>query len=103
MLAEEGLTRLGMGREAFEKRVWEWKRQYGDFITGQMRRLGASCDWSRERFTLDSQLSGLLPEVVRSTSWHEVFSPPLFKEACCLGAMSTTMWGRPLSVEGKVS
>ncbi len=60
MLAEEGLTRLGMGRQAFEERVWEWKRQYGDFITGQMRRLGASCDWSRERFTLDSQLSGLL-------------------------------------------
>ncbi|CAL8463583.1 g3117 [Coccomyxa elongata] len=62
MLAEEGLTRLGMGRQAFEERVWGWKRQYGDFITGQMRRLGASCDWSRERFTLDSQLSAAVRE-----------------------------------------
>ncbi len=59
MLAAEGQSRLGLGRAAFEERVWAWKRQYGDFITGQMRRLGASCDWSRERFTLDTQLSGL--------------------------------------------
>ncbi|KAK9917842.1 hypothetical protein WJX75_008794 [Coccomyxa subellipsoidea] len=62
MLAEEGLSRQGLGRAAFEERVWAWKRQYGDVITGQMRRLGASCDWSRERFTLDSQLSAAVRE-----------------------------------------
>ncbi|EIE27636.1 valyl-tRNA synthetase [Coccomyxa subellipsoidea C-169] len=62
MLAAEGQSRLGLGRAAFEERVWAWKREYGDFITGQMRRLGASCDWSRERFTLDSQLSAAVRE-----------------------------------------
>jgi valyl-tRNA synthetase len=61
MLAAEGVSRLELGREAFEERVWAWKREYGDFITGQMRRMGASCDWTRERFTLDSQLSGESP------------------------------------------
>ena len=58
VLREEGQSRLGMGREAFEERVWQWKAEYGGFITQQMRQMGASCDWSRERFTLDSQLSG---------------------------------------------
>ena len=58
MLREEGKSRLEMGRQAFEERVWQWKGEYGGFITQQMRRMGASCDWSRERFTLDSQLSG---------------------------------------------
>ena len=58
MLKEEGQSRLEMGRKAFEERVWQWKAEYGGFITQQMRQMGASCDWSRERFTLDSQLSG---------------------------------------------
>ncbi len=62
-LAEEGLNRLDMGREAFEARVWEWKAQYGDTIKRQMIRLGASCDWSRERFTLDPGLSRAVREV----------------------------------------
>src|SRR6201984_2894531 len=46
-----------MGREAFIKRVWEWKAQSGGTIIGQLKRLGASCDWSRERFTMDEGLS----------------------------------------------
>ena len=50
--------RRSLGREAFEAEVWKWKSQYGGFITQQLRRLGASCDWSRERFTLDEGLSG---------------------------------------------
>ena len=58
MLASEGTDRKALGRAEFEKRVWQWKAEYGGFITGQLRRLGASCDWSRERFTLDEQLSG---------------------------------------------
>jgi len=52
-LAKEGLTRHKLGREEFERRVWEWKAQSGGTIKNQMVRLGASCDWSRERFTLD--------------------------------------------------
>jgi valyl-tRNA synthetase len=57
-LAEEGnITRRDMGREAFIERVWEWKEQSGSTISQQLRRLGASCDWSRERFTMDEGLS----------------------------------------------
>jgi len=62
MLAKEGKSRLGMGREAFEEKVWEWKREYGSSITGQLRSLGASCDWSREAFTLSDQLSSAVNE-----------------------------------------
>ena len=50
-LREEGLTKEQIGREAFLERVWDWKREYGGRIARQTRRLGASCDWSRERFT----------------------------------------------------
>jgi valyl-tRNA synthetase len=56
-LAAEGTNRKALGREAFTERVWEWKRQYGSAITDQMRRLGASVDWSREYFTMDDRLS----------------------------------------------
>ena len=56
-LAAEGLDRKTMGREAFVKRVWEWKEEYGDKILEQMRRLGLSVDWSRLRFTLDPGMS----------------------------------------------
>ncbi|MEW5311032.1 MAG: hypothetical protein WDW38_002779 [Sanguina aurantia] len=61
-LALEGITRQQLGREAFVDRVWQWKREYGGFITNQLRRLGASCDWSRERFTLDQGLSSSVAE-----------------------------------------
>ncbi len=56
-LAREGLTRHDLGRERFVERVWAWKHQYGARITEQHRRLGVSCDWGRERFTLDEGLS----------------------------------------------
>ena len=56
-LAKEGLSRHDLGREAFVERVWEWKDEYGGRILGQMRRLGDSVDWSRERFTMDEGLS----------------------------------------------
>ena len=55
-LAKQGLTRVGLGREEFERRVWEWKQQSGGRIREQMIRLGDSCDWTRERFTLDPPL-----------------------------------------------
>jgi valyl-tRNA synthetase len=62
-LAEEGIDRHTLGREKFVERVWEWKAQYGDQIKRQMIRLGASCDWSRERFTFDPGLSRAVREV----------------------------------------
>jgi valyl-tRNA synthetase len=61
-LAKEGLTREEIGREAFLARTWAWKEKYGGFITTQIRRLGASCDWERERFTLDEGLSRAVRE-----------------------------------------
>jgi len=57
LLAEEEITRHDLGREQFVARVWQWKQKYGARITEQHRRLGASCDWERERFTLDEGLS----------------------------------------------
>jgi valyl-tRNA synthetase len=62
-LAKEGTDRHQLGREAFVERVWEWVRQYKHRIQNQHRRLGASCDWTRERFTLDEGLSRAVREV----------------------------------------
>jgi valyl-tRNA synthetase len=56
-LAKEGLSRHDLGRDAFVKKVWEWKAESGGKILGQMRRLGDSVDWTRERFTMDAGLS----------------------------------------------
>jgi valyl-tRNA synthetase len=56
-IASEGVTRQQMGREAFVERVWQWRQHYGGAILGQMKRLGASVDWSREYFTMDEKLS----------------------------------------------
>jgi valyl-tRNA synthetase len=61
-LARDGLTREEIGREVFIDRTWAWKEKYGSMITNQIRRLGASCDWSRERFTLDEGLSRAVRE-----------------------------------------
>ncbi len=62
MLALQGRSREEMGREKFEQEVWQWKEKYGSQITNQIRRLGASCDWKRERFTLDEGLSDAVRE-----------------------------------------
>ncbi|KAK9125005.1 hypothetical protein Scep_013851 [Stephania cephalantha] len=62
MLAVEGIKRISMSQDEFVGRVWEWKEKYGGVITTQIRRLGASCDWTRERFTLDEQLSRAVVE-----------------------------------------
>ncbi|MDD9909981.1 MAG: valine--tRNA ligase [Ahrensia sp.] len=87
-LAEDGsnVTRRDMGREAFVERVWQWKEQSGGTIFNQLRRLGASCDWSRERFTMDEGLSkavldvfvqlyeeGLIYRDKRLVNWDPVF------------------------------
>ncbi len=62
-LAKEGKDRHQLGRDAFVNRVWQWRETYGDRILNQLRRLGASCDWSRERFTLDAGLSQAVTKV----------------------------------------
>lgn len=62
-LAQEGLSRHDLGREKFVERVWEWKHLYGNRITEQLSLLGSSCDWSRERFTMDEGCSRAVREV----------------------------------------
>ncbi len=62
-LAAEGLTRQDLGREKFIERVWSWKEQSGGVIINQLKRLGCSCDWDRERFTMDEGLSKAVREV----------------------------------------
>ncbi len=62
-LGQDGKTRHDMGREEFLEQVWIWKEKYGGFIINQLKRLGASCDWSRERFTMDEGLSRAVRQV----------------------------------------
>ena len=62
-LLEEGLDRHALGREKFIERIWKWKEQSGGTIISQLKKLGASCDWSRERFTMDEGLSEAVKEV----------------------------------------
>lgn len=63
LAAENGPTRKELGRDAFIEKIWEWKAESGDTITNQMRRLGTSVDWQRERFTMDDGLSNAVKEV----------------------------------------
>ena len=56
-MAKEGIDKRDIGREAFLKRAWEWRREYGGTIVKQLRKMGSSCDWERERFTMDEGLS----------------------------------------------
>ena len=62
-LAKEGLSRHDLGRDKFIARVWKWKEKYGGVIINQLKRLGCSCDWERERFTMDEGLSQAVREV----------------------------------------
>ena len=62
-LKAEGITKEDLGREGFLKRAWEWKEEYGGTILNQLKKLGCSCDWSRERFTMDEGLSKAVTEV----------------------------------------
>ena len=62
-LAKDGIRRHDLGREKFVERVWQWKEQYGGTIIRQLKKLGTSCDWERERFTMDQGLSDAVREV----------------------------------------
>ncbi len=61
-LKKEGLTRHDLGREKFLEKVWEWKEKYGDIILNQLKKIGASCDWSRTRFTMDEKYAEAVKE-----------------------------------------
>ena len=64
-IAKEGKTRQELGREEFVKRVWAWKATYGEKIINQLKKLGCSCDWERERFTMDESYSRAVREVFK--------------------------------------
>jgi valyl-tRNA synthetase len=61
-IAKDGLTRDQLGREKFLEKVWQWKQDYGSTIINQLKRLGATCDWPRERFTMDEEYSRAVTE-----------------------------------------
>lgn len=65
-IAEEGLSKYDLGREKFLERVWQWKEKFGNRIGLQIRRLGSSCDWQRERFTMDDVCARAVREVFLS-------------------------------------
>jgi len=104
-LEQKGISRSDMTREAFVKRVWQWKEESGSTISRQMRRLGASCDWSRERFTLDSGLSRAVTEVFvtlyeqgliyrgkRLVNWDPVLQSAISDLEVTSGEEDGTMW-----------
>lgn len=62
-MRQEGLTKEDVGRDGFLERAWEWKNQYGGRIIEQLKKMGSSCDWERERFTLDEGCSKAVKEV----------------------------------------
>ena len=62
-MRQEGLTKEDVGRDGFLERAWEWKKQYGGRIIEQLKKMGSSCDWERERFTLDEGCSKAVKEV----------------------------------------
>ena len=62
-MRKEGISKEDLGREGFLERAWEWKKEYGGRITSQLRKLGSSCDWERERFTMDEGCSKAVKEV----------------------------------------
>jgi valyl-tRNA synthetase len=114
LLASQGQDRRAMGREAFLKHVWEWKAQSGGSITRQLRRLGASLDWPRERFTMDEGLSravlkvfvtlhrqGLLYRDRRLVNWDPVFQTAISDLEVESRELRGSLWHLKYPVEGE--
>jgi valyl-tRNA synthetase len=114
LLAQQGLDRRSMGREAFLARVWEWKAQSGGTISRQLRRLGASLDWPRERFTMDEGLSeavvevfvrlyrdGLLYRDRRLVNWDPVFQTAISDLEVESREVKGSLWYLRYPVEGE--
>ena len=104
-LKKEGVTKQDLGREEFLRRAWEWKNEYGGRITRQQRRLGASCDWSRERFTMDEGLNRAVVEVFvrlyekgliyrgnRIINWCPVCKTALSDAEVEYGEVTSSLW-----------
>jgi valyl-tRNA synthetase len=90
-LAEEGIDYRELGREEFEKRVWKWKEESGNTITEQMKQIGESCDWSREKFTLSPEMSRAVREAfVRLYEEKLIYRAPYLTNWCpvCLTVLS---------------
>ena len=113
-LESQGKTRHDLGREKFIDKVWEWKAQSGGAITGQLRRLGASCDWSRERFTMDEGLSmavrkvfvdlhkqGLIYRDQRLVNWDPLLHTAISDLEVEQREMNGHMWYFKYPVEGQ--
>ena len=114
LLGSQGLDRRKMGREAFLKHVWEWKAQSGGSITRQLRRLGASLDWPRERFTMDEGLSAAVREVFvtlhaqgllyrdrRLVNWDPVFQTAISDLEVEAREVKGHLWFLKYPVEGQ--
>ncbi len=112
-LAKQGISRHDLGREKFVEAVWDWKKQYGGQIIKQLHRLGASCDWSRERFTLDEGLSkavrkvfvqlykeGLIYKDKRLVNWDPVLQTAVSDLEVIQKEVVGTMWYFKYPVEG---
>jgi valyl-tRNA synthetase len=110
---ENGTDRRTMGREAFLKRVWEWKEESGGIISQQLRRLGASCDWSRERFTMDEGLSkavlkvfvqlykeGLIYKDKRLVNWDPKFLTAISDLEVVQKEMKGNLWYLRYPIDG---
>jgi valyl-tRNA synthetase len=113
LLAAEGTTRQAIGRDAFLQRVWQWKAESGGTITGQLRRLGASLDWPRERFTMDEGLSravrrvfvrlhaeGLIYRDRRLVNWDPKFQSAISDLEVESREMDGSLWHIRYPIEG---
>jgi valyl-tRNA synthetase len=112
--ADGNIGRREMGREAFVERVWKWKAESGGEIVRQLRRLGASCDWSRERFTLDEGLSGAVRKVFvqlhkqgliyrdkRLVNWHPELQTAISDLEVENIEVQGSMWNLRYPIEGR--
>ena len=84
LMKDEGKTRHDLGRDAFVEKVWEWKRNYANTITHQLRRLGTSVDWSREAFTMDENLTAAVKEAfIRLYEKGKIYRSKRLVNWCC--------------------
>ena len=84
VVKDEHKTRHDLGREAFVEKVWEWKRNYANNITHQLRRLGTSVDWSREAFTMDDNLTAAVKEAfIRMFDKGNIYRSKRLVNWCC--------------------
>src|SRR5687767_6570615 len=105
MLAEQGIKKTDISREEFLKHAWEWKNKYGDIILDQLKRLGASCDWKRTRFTMEDELSktvtrvfvrmyrdGLIYRGTRMVNWDPAGKTTLSDEEVIFKETNSTLY-----------